>query len=156
MLLTVAVGAVGAGLAASPAYAAGESPEAAADEAYSGDPAPADAAAEHAPDNTGRNARDREEGALTSGDQSNTPADRELTQKIRRAVVADNSLSMTAHNVKIITVNGQVTLRGPVKSEQEKQAIERKAVEIAGAGKVQNQLEVAHERVEPTDSGEES
>ena len=105
-------------------------------------------ASDYEADNTGRNVRDREGDTLTSGDQSETEADREITQKIRQAVVADESLSMTAHNVKIITVNGMVTLRGPVKSERERQAVAAKAVEIAGANKVQNQLEVARERVE--------
>ncbi len=65
-----------------------------------------------------------------------------LTRKIRRAVMKDHSLSMTAHNVKIITANGAVTLRGPVDSEQEKTVIGQKAGAIAGADKVDNELEV--------------
>jgi adenylylsulfate kinase-like enzyme len=100
-------------------------------------------AADYEADNTGRNVRDRDGDTLTSGDQSETEADRELTQKIRQSVMEDDSLSMTAHNVKIITVNGMVTLRGPVKNAQERQAIAAKAVEIAGAKNVNNQLEVA-------------
>ena len=107
-----------------------------------GDPSTKGEAAETAPDNTGRNVRDRGD-TLTSGDQSETKADRTLTQKIRQAVVADDSLSMTAHNVKIITVNGVVTLRGPVKSDEERKNIAAKAERLAGAGKVQNYLEVA-------------
>lgn len=107
-----------------------------------GDPSTKGEAAESAPDNTGRNVRDRGD-TLTSGDQSETAADRTLTQKIRQAVMADDSLSMTAHNVKIITVNGVVTLRGPVKSDDERKNIAAKATELAGAGKVQNYLEVA-------------
>jgi hyperosmotically inducible protein len=100
-------------------------------------------AADYEADNTGRNVRDRDGDTLTSGDQSETEADRELTQKIRQSVMEDDSLSMTAHNVKIITVNGMVTLRGPVKNAQERQAIAAKAVQIAGAKNVNNQLEVA-------------
>jgi hyperosmotically inducible periplasmic protein len=100
-------------------------------------------------DNTGRNVRDRDGDTRTSGDQSESEADRTITQKIRHAVVSDDSLSTNAHNVKIITVNGMVTLRGPVESEHERQAVAAKAVKIAGAEKVQNQLEVAHGRTEP-------
>lgn len=110
--------------------------------AYAGDPSTTGEAAKSAPDNTGRNVRDQGD-TLTSGDQSETKADITLTQKIRQAVMADDSLSMLAHNVKIITVNGVVTLRGPVKSEQERSSIAAKATQIAGAGKVQNHLEVA-------------
>ena len=106
------------------------------------DPSTQGKAAESAPDNTGRNVRDR--GAtLTSGDQSESKADLTTTQKIRQAVVADKSLSMTAHNVKIITVDGVVTLRGPVKTDDERTKIAAKAAQLAGADKVENQLEVA-------------
>jgi hyperosmotically inducible periplasmic protein len=106
------------------------------------DPATKGEAAEHAPDNTGRNVRDRGD-TVTSGDQSESKADRTTTQKIRQAVVADDSLSMMAHNVKIITVDGGVTLRGPVKTDGERTTIGAMAEQVAGAGKVQNQLEVA-------------
>jgi hyperosmotically inducible periplasmic protein len=110
--------------------------------AFAADPATKGKAAESAPDNTGRNVRDR--GAtLTSGDQSESKADITTTQKIRQAVMADKSLSMTAHNVKIITVDGVVTLRGPVKTDAERTNIASKATELAGSGKVQNYLEVA-------------
>ena len=98
--------------------------------------------AQTAPDNTGRNVRDRSGAALTPGDQSERPADRRLTQQIRKAIMADKSLSMTAKNVKVITVNGTVTLRGPVQSLREKEAIEAKAHQRAGATNVENQLEV--------------
>ena len=98
--------------------------------------------AQTAPDNTGRNVRDRSGSTLTPGDQSESQADRALTQQIRRAVVADKSLSTTAKNIKIITRDGVVTLRGPVKNPHEKQAIEAKAQQIAGANKIDNQLEV--------------
>ena len=99
-------------------------------------------AAKIAPDNTGRNVQDRSGATLTPGDQSESEADRTLTQKVRQTVVADESLSTTAHNIKIISVNGIVTLRGPVNSAQEKANIEAKAQQIAGATKVDNQLEI--------------
>ena len=99
--------------------------------------------AQTAPDNTGRNVRDRSGATLTPGNQSESQVDRDLTQRIRKAIMADKSLSTTAKNVKIITVNGAVTLRGPVKSLHEKEAIEAKAQQIAGATNVENQLEVA-------------
>jgi hyperosmotically inducible periplasmic protein len=95
-----------------------------------------------APDNSGVNVRDRNPETMTADQQSNAKGDVELTRRIRRAVVKDNSLSMMAHNVKIISANGSVILRGPVKTEEEKAAIARKAQAIAGADKVDNQLEV--------------
>ena len=95
-----------------------------------------------APDNSAVNVRDRAPDAMTAGQQSNAKSDVELTREIRRAVVKDDSLSMLAHNVKIVTDNGAVTLRGPVKTEQEKVAIASKAQAIAGANKVNDQLEV--------------
>jgi hyperosmotically inducible periplasmic protein len=95
-----------------------------------------------APDNSAVNVRDRAPGAMTADQQSNAKSDVELTRKIRRAVVKDRSLSMLAHNVKIVSANGSVTLRGPVKTEQEKTAVASKAQAIAGAGNVNNQLEV--------------
>ena len=95
-----------------------------------------------APDNTAVNVRDRAPDAMTAGQQSNAKSDVELTREIRRAVVKDDSLSMLAHNVKIVTANGSVILRGPVKTEQEKVAIANKAEQIAGPNKVDNQLEV--------------
>jgi osmotically-inducible protein OsmY len=98
-----------------------------------------------APDNTEKNVRDRGGQTLTPLDQSDSEADRALTQRIRQAVVGDDSLSTTAKNVKIITANGRVTLRGPVKNATEKAAIAAKAQQIAGADKVENQLEIAGE-----------
>lgn len=109
-----------------------------------GDDADAQAATDYEPDNTGRNVRDRGDQLPTSGDQSESERDRKLTQQIRQAIVADDSLSMTAHNVKVITIDGVVTLRGPVASTQERNAIGAKAVKIAGAGKVKNRLEPTH------------
>ena len=95
------------------------------------------------PDNSGRNVRDRDDQNKTTGDQSENELDRTITQNIRRAVTADGSLSTNAKNVKIITNNGMVTLRGPVKSEKEKAEIEAKAKQVAGVKSVDNQLEVA-------------
>jgi osmotically-inducible protein OsmY len=75
--------------------------------------------------------------------QKMNKADRELTQKIRKSVVSDKTLSVAAHNVHIVAQGGAVTLTGTVKSEDEKKAIEDKATEIAGAGKVTNELVVS-------------
>lgn len=94
------------------------------------------------PDNTGRNVRDRGGDTMTPGDQSNNKADLNLTQQIRKAVMADKSLSTNAKNVKIITANGVVTLRGPVNTPQEKATIEAKAQNIAGANNVDSQLDI--------------
>ena len=90
------------------------------------------------PDNSGHNKAH----ARTADQQSSASADRELTAKIRRSLIADKSLSTYGHNVKIITQQGAVTLKGPVHSEQEKQAIASKAEEVAGQGKVTDQLTV--------------
>lgn len=94
-------------------------------------------------DNTGVNKRDREATEPTADQQKNNRSDLELTRLIRRAVVTDKNLSIYAHNIKIIAQNGTVTLKGPVRSEEEKQLIEKKAVEIAGAARLRNELEVA-------------
>jgi hyperosmotically inducible periplasmic protein len=93
-------------------------------------------------DNSGINVRDRDTNNLTPGDQGNTAADIDITQKIRKGLVMDSNYSMTAKNVKIITVDGKVTLRGPVNSDAEKAGIESIAKNIAGDGNVDNQLEV--------------
>jgi osmotically-inducible protein OsmY len=95
-----------------------------------------------APDNSAVNVRDRAPDAMTAGEQSSATNDVALTRNIRRAVIRDHSLSMLAHNVKIVSANGNVTLRGPVNSEAEKVAIAGKAKALAGAGNVDNQLEV--------------
>jgi osmotically-inducible protein OsmY len=95
-----------------------------------------------APDNSAVNVRDRAPDAMTAGEQSGATNDVALTRNIRRAVSRDRSLSMLAHNVKIVSANGNVTLRGPVNSEAEKVAIASKAKALAGAGNVDNQLEV--------------
>ena len=95
-----------------------------------------------AADNTRKNERDRSGETTTSGDQSNSQEDVKITAAIRRAVVRDNSLSTTAKNVKIITANGTVTLRGPVKNDAEKTKMAELAQSTAGNVKIDNQLEV--------------
>ena len=93
-------------------------------------------------DNTGVNTRDRSDFAVTADRQSNNQADLHLAARIRRAIVKDQSLSTTAHNVKVVCNNGQVTLRGPVKSDQEKARIGQDAQAIAGVSSVDNQLDI--------------
>jgi osmotically-inducible protein OsmY len=94
------------------------------------------------PDNTAINERDRSGETKTSGDQSNGSADLKTTQAIRQALMKDGELSMTAKNIKVITANGQVTLRGPVKTAQEKAKIDHLAKSAAGGAKIDNQLDV--------------
>lgn len=94
------------------------------------------------PDNTKTNKRDRDPNAPTADQQKNGKSDLDVTAEIRRAIVADKSLSMYAHNVKIIAENGMVTLKGPVRSDAEKATIEQKAVAVVGQAKVTNQIEV--------------
>src|SRR5664279_4697415 len=94
-------------------------------------------------DNTKINQRDRSQKELTADQQGETKQDREITQKIRRAIVNDKSLSTYAHNVKIITVGGMVTLKGPVRSEEEKKAVEEKAAQIAGNGNIKSEIGIA-------------
>jgi hyperosmotically inducible periplasmic protein len=93
-------------------------------------------------DNTGKNVRDRADKTLTPMDQGGSAQDRELTAAIRKAIVDDDSLSTNAQNVKVITVDGVVTLRGPVKTPAEKAAVAGKAENAAGVKRVDNQLEV--------------
>ena len=90
------------------------------------------------PDNTKVN-----KGEQPTADQAkNNASDRDIMQNIRKAIVGDSSLSTYAHNVKIISKSGKVTLKGPVRSEDEKKSVESKAVEVAGAGNVTNELTV--------------
>lgn len=96
-----------------------------------------------APDNSKTNKRDRDKNSPTADRQKMNPTDRDLTKRIRSAITDDKSLSTYAHNIKIVAQDGKVTLKGPVRSEEEKSAIETKATEVAGAGNVINQLEVA-------------
>ena len=93
-------------------------------------------------DNSAINQRDRSGETETSGDQSNSSDDVKVTAAIRRALVKDNSLSMMAKNVKVINANGVVTLRGPVKSADEKMTIEKLARAAAPQAKIDNQLEI--------------
>ena len=94
------------------------------------------------PDNTAINERDRSGETKTSGDQSNSSADLKTTQAIRQALMKDGELSATAKNIKVLTADGHVTLRGPVKSAQEKTKIEQLAKSAAGGAQIDNQLDV--------------
>ena len=94
------------------------------------------------PDNTSINERDRSSETQTSGDQSNSSADLKITQAVRQALVKDSELSTTAKNIKVITTNGHVTLRGPVKTAQEKAKIDQLAKSAAGGVQIDNQLDV--------------
>jgi hyperosmotically inducible periplasmic protein len=96
-----------------------------------------------APDNTATNKRDRSAAEPTADQQKNAQSDVDLTAKIRRSVMADKSLSTDAHNVKIIAQKGVVTLKGPVKSENEKRVVEQAATDAAGASHVKSELAVA-------------
>jgi hyperosmotically inducible periplasmic protein len=100
-------------------------------------------AQQNAPDNTKTNQGDANKGAATADQQKMNAADRNITKEIRSSIMKDTSLSTYAHNIKIITQDGKVTLKGPVRSEDEKASIESKAVAIAGANNVTDQLEVA-------------
>ena len=95
-----------------------------------------------APDNTKVNERDRNKDEPTADQQKDNRSDRDITQHIRQSIMKDKSLSTYAHNVKIVTQGGQVTLKGPVRSEDEKKAIEAKAAEVAGDGKVTSELNI--------------
>src|ERR1035437_6295976 len=95
------------------------------------------------PDNTKVNKRDRNPGEVTADQQKANATDQELTRKIRQSVMADKSLSTYAHNIKIISQNGVVTLKGPVKSDDEKKSVVAKAVAVVGsADKVTDQVSV--------------
>jgi osmotically-inducible protein OsmY len=95
------------------------------------------------PDNSAVNKRDKDPGAVTADQQKMNPADREIAAKIRKSIMADKSLSTYAHNVKIISQDGTVTLKGPVRSDAEVSSIVAKATDVAGsADKVVNQMSV--------------
>jgi len=96
-------------------------------------------------DNTALNQRDRSGDTATSGDQSNNSADIKITQAIRQALVKDGELSSTAKNIKVITANGQVTLRGPVNNAQEKAKVDQIARSAAGGAQIVDQLDVKNE-----------
>lgn len=98
--------------------------------------------AQQEPDNTGNNTQANGQNGMSADQQKETPADRQLAQKIRKSITSDKSLSTYAHNVKVIVRDGMVTLKGPVQSEDEKKSIVAKASEIAGVDKVQDKLTV--------------
>jgi hyperosmotically inducible periplasmic protein len=93
-------------------------------------------------DNTKVNKRDRSSSAVTADQQKENEGDRELSANIRKALMDNKDLSTYAHNVKIVSRNGLVTLKGPVRSQEEKKAIEAMATEIAGAGKVKSMISI--------------
>jgi hyperosmotically inducible periplasmic protein len=95
------------------------------------------------PDNTKTNKRDREQRQPTADQQNQNRPDREITRDIRRSITNDKGLSTDARNIKIITQNGNVTLRGPVRSEEEKRSIEAKANEVGGTNHVKSEIEIA-------------
>ena len=95
-----------------------------------------------APDNSKANQQDRDKGSSTAEQQGENQADRDLARKIRKSITDDKSLSTYAHNIKVIARGGTVMLKGPVRSEEEKAAIEAKAVEVAGAANVKNEITV--------------
>ena len=94
------------------------------------------------PDNTKTNQADRNAGEPTADQQKNNKPDRETTKEIRKSIQSDKSLSTYAHNVKVISQNGTVTLKGPVRSDEEKKIIQDKAAAVAGAGNVVNELTI--------------
>jgi hyperosmotically inducible periplasmic protein len=96
-------------------------------------------------DNTKVNKRDRNKAEPTADQQTENRSDRDIAKDIRKAIVDDKSLSSYAHNVKVIVQNGSVTLKGPVRSEEEKKAVEAKATEVAGGRNVQNEITIEHE-----------
>jgi hyperosmotically inducible periplasmic protein len=96
-----------------------------------------------APDNSRTNQRDRNQGATTADQQNLNSADQKITSDIRSSIMKDKSLSTYAHNVKVVTQDGKVTVKGPVRSEEEKSSIVAKAKAVAGAGNVTDEIEVA-------------
>jgi osmotically-inducible protein OsmY len=100
-------------------------------------------AAAPAATNTAKNERDRDPALLTPEDQGGSELDRGVTQRIRQGVVKDDALSITGKNIKIITREGVVTLRGPVKTAEEKAQIAAIATKTDGVKRVENQLEIA-------------
>jgi osmotically-inducible protein OsmY len=100
------------------------------------------AAADDNADNTAKNKRDRNDSEVTADQQKNNKSDLEVTAEIRKSIMADKSLSTYAHNVKIIAENGVVTLKGPVRSEAEKSAVEKKAVDAVGRANVKCEIEI--------------
>jgi osmotically-inducible protein OsmY len=97
---------------------------------------------QNAPDNSSKNQRDNKLGKATAEDQSNTKSDREIARHLRKEIMAKKGLSTNAQNVKLITENGVLMLRGPVDSQQEKDLIGDMAKQCCGARSYTNQLEV--------------
>lgn len=93
-------------------------------------------------DNTGVNARDKSGDTLTPQKQLNSESDLKVLAAVRSAIVDDDNLSMSAHNVKVMVTNGAVTLRGPVKNANEKTRIEQLARKVAGVVSVDNRLDI--------------
>ena len=106
-----------------------------------------------APDNAKKNKRDRDEQAVTPFDQGNSESDLNITQGIRQKVMAQNNLSVNAQNVKIITQQGDVTLRGPVESAEERALIETLARAQTGVKRLTNDIEIT--RKEEANNGKE-
>lgn len=100
-------------------------------------------------DNTRTNQADRSKTGSTADQQKNNKSDRDTARQIRKVLTGDKSLSTYAHNVKVISQNGTVTLKGPVRSEEEKKTVETKAAEVAGASNIKNELTVASDHAKP-------
>jgi osmotically-inducible protein OsmY len=111
---------------------------------------PAGVFAQTPADNTKVNERDRQPSQVTADQQPNNRSDLETTRQIRKTIVAEKSFSTYGHNVKIVTKGGKVTLRGPVRSEDEKKMLEAKATAVAGVGNVMNELTVMGAVANPT------
>lgn len=105
-------------------------------------PASDQSAATSRADNTEMNERDKSGVTKTAQKQTNREGDRKLLAAVRRAVVDEKTLSTSAHNVKIVVLNGAVTLRGPVNNESEKRKVEELAKQVAGVTNVANQLDI--------------
>jgi len=98
------------------------------------------------PDNTKVNQRDRSKTEPTADQAKNQTNDREVMQKIRQSLMDDKTLSTYAHNIKVISQHGKVTLKGPVRSEEEKKTVEQKATDVAGAGNVTDEITIKPEK----------
>jgi hyperosmotically inducible protein len=96
-----------------------------------------------APDNSKTNKGDQSSSAMTADQQKNNRSDLDITKEIRRSLTQDKSLSTYAHNVKVITQDGKVTLKGPVRTDDEKSTVVAKATQVAGQGNVSDELTVA-------------
>ena len=111
-------------------------------------------AAQTPADNTKVNKRDRAKESATADQQKESASDREITQRIRQALMDDKALSTYAHNVKVITQDGHVTLKGPVRTAEEKKTVAAKAAEVAGDGHVTNEISIAPEKAAKNNQGQ--